>query len=193
VLAERGPEPPLFISALMLVNLEIERFSCLFQSFKERAFRLETLDLYSVQEEAENYRRFLKGDRPPASNNEEWCQLIKGNVTAGKVMERIHVVSVPLTPYVKFEIDWGYVHSRAAGEQIRMLDRTRVPKELGSVRDFWLFDEKVLVFMCYQKDGAFVGAEIENDPGVISEHIMIERRLLSLSLPLGEFLLGYRA
>jgi hypothetical protein len=167
----------------MSVPLDIREFSKFFRHFSRSAFRLETLDSYSVPEEAESYRRFLDGQTPPVSNNEEWCQLIRENFDAGKAMERVHLVSSPLTPYLRFEIDWGYVHSSAAGERIHLLDRTKVSAEIASMKDFWLFDDSILVLMHYDENGSFVGVERENEPRVIAAHVRARALLLSISVP----------
>jgi len=176
----------------MSVPLDIRDFAKLFRNFTRSAFRLETLDVYSVPEEKDSYQRFLRGEAPPASHNEEWCGLIRENIEAGKTMERVHIVPSPLPPYLKFEIDWGYVHGIAAGEKVQLLERTQLPEEMSAMKDFWLFDDDTLVLMRYDEEGRFLGAELEREPKVVAQHVRVRARLLSLSLPLEQYLVKHR-
>jgi hypothetical protein len=43
---------------------------------------------------------------------------------AGKRMYRVHVLSRPLTDYLRFELGWGFRRNMAAGEEFFILDTT---------------------------------------------------------------------
>jgi hypothetical protein len=169
-------------------KLGLKEFGRLFEDFRRTAFRLETLDSYLVPEEEEIYARFLKGETPPPSVNEDWCQLVRRNTRSGKSMERVHVISNPPSQYVKFEIAWGYAHSAAAGEKVSLLDRRNVPEDKAALSDFWLFDGRLLVLMEYDQDGRFLGVNRETDPAVVATHVDAARVLQSLSFPLSQYL-----
>ena len=47
--------------------------------------------------------------------------MIKAAVEAGKVFQRVHVVTEPLTDYLRYELGWSYPPNIEAGEDIRIL------------------------------------------------------------------------
>src|SRR4051794_34587810 len=100
----------------MAYTISKAKFGHQFESFKRSAFRLESLDHYSVPEEAVDYHRFLRGEELPTSTEDEWAQFVKKSVAQGKFIQRVHVVPAQLTPYLRYEIEWGYLYSSVAGE-----------------------------------------------------------------------------
>jgi len=173
---------------LMKITLTGEEFSGLFESFEHSAFRLEAFDFYSVPEEEIEFRRFLNGEIFPTSPEDEWAQFIRKSVAQGKVVQRVHVVPLPLTPYLKYEIEWGYSYSGVAGEDIYLIDRAGLPREILQTTDFWLFDQTTLVIMRYDSNGRFLHGEREDSPEIIADHCKISASLLSRGMPLKTFL-----
>lgn len=148
-------------------------FTRLFREFKHTAFRLETLQVYAVDYEAEPIRHFLAGAEMPADpSKDDWCALIRGAEAAGKSMARVHVVAEPLSDYLRYEIGWSYPPNVDAGEDIRILP-TRPgewPANLPEGYDFWLFDSSDLWVMAYGDEGEFLYAEHVDDPAEIVRH-----------------------
>ena len=169
-----------------------QEFGDLFDSFTESAFRFESLDRYLIPEEEIEFARFLSGEPLPAADKDEWAQFIKQNVKHGKRIQRVHAVSIPLTPYIKFEIDWGYLFGSDAGEDIYLIDRELAPEVARTVSDFWLFDRRTLVTMKYDPEGRFIHGIQENDPSVISTHIEVMLSVLKRAIPLRAFLAEMR-
>jgi hypothetical protein len=164
-------------------------FSDLFQNFKFEAFRLETLDQYLVPHEEQELDRFLTGEPLPVKQNIQWCETIRNNLARGKRMSRVHIVTIPLSPYLNFEIDWGYVFNLAAGEQIFIANRgPLVDPVLLEATDFWLFDQKTLIWMMYDKQGKILGFERDDDPAAIENCLSIRDRMIATAIPLREFL-----
>jgi hypothetical protein len=128
----------------------------LFESFRSSAFRLECLPSYAVIEddESEAFHLWLAGELPPKKER-EWPKLCASAVAARKSMQRVRLVSEPLSDYLRFEMDWGYPANVAAGEDIRILDHE--PAGLLKV-DFWLFDDATAVALEYDDDGRFLRA-----------------------------------
>lgn len=82
-------------------------------------------------------------------------------------MQRVHVVTEPLTDYVCFEVAWSYAHSVAAGEDVRIIplaEGEAWPPEVP-LSDFWLFDDTELFGMRYEADGTWLGVVHLTDPG----------------------------
>jgi hypothetical protein len=173
----------------MRTPITSSQFGELFTSFERSAFRLETLDQYLVEGENREYERFLAGECLPEDRNQAWADLIKANVSSGKTMRRVHLVTIPLSPYLRFQLSWGYPFSDVAGEQISFLDRKRLPDSgLASLGDYWLFDDRQLVMMRYGPDGTYLGAELEDDPQQLATRIEARQQLLKTAIPLREFL-----
>ncbi|WP_255308212.1 DUF6879 family protein [Streptomyces marincola] len=128
----------------------------LFDSFRREAFRLETLDDYSGSGSTDAYQAFLAGEKKPDSYNSDWISEVSGHVGEGKRIYRVHVLSRPLTPYLRFELGWGYRTNATAGEDFFILDVTDSPNPVAGIGDFWMFDEKFSVPMEY-RDGTMTG------------------------------------
>jgi hypothetical protein len=84
-------------------------------------------------------------------------------------MQRVHVVSEPLSDYLRFEIT-GYRLNVEAGEEVRILPRQATAGLDLPDHDFWLFDGQQVVCMHYDADGAFLGAEQIDDPGAAARY-----------------------
>jgi hypothetical protein len=136
----------------------------LFESFRSTAFRLECLPAYAVTEddESEAYRLWLAGEQPPQKER-EWPRLVASAVAAGKSMQRVRLVTQPLSDYLRFEMDWGYPANVAAGEDIRILELG--PGEVFPyvVDDFWLFDNETAVWLDYDEQGHFIAPMLGNN------------------------------
>ncbi|MFE3071815.1 DUF6879 family protein [Streptomyces sp. NPDC059247] len=135
----------------------------LFDSFEEEAFRLETLDDYSGSGNVDAYRAFLAGEPQPADYNDGWVEELRRHTGAGKRVYRVHVLSRPLTPYLRFELGWGYRKNATGGEEFFVLDTTDGSDPLHGVPDFWLFDGVTPAVMRYTEDGSYTGSEILPD------------------------------
>ncbi|ROR37955.1 DUF6879 family protein [Kitasatospora cineracea] len=161
-----------------------EEFGGLFNSFQREAFRLETLDDYTGSSKAESIRAFLAGEAQPEDYNQEWAEEVRANVQSGKRMYRVHILSRPLTPYLRFELGWGYTKNARSGEEFFILDTTDRPNPLEGVPDFWVFDETAVVTMEYGPGGSFVGADSQPDA---AEYLEYRDAALSYAEPFAEW------
>ena len=91
--------------------------------FRQRVFRLETLDWYDAPNEHEPYARFLAGEPVDPAWREPWKRLVRGVRASGRIMERVHVVSEPVSDYIRFELLHVYPANVEAGEDVRILGR----------------------------------------------------------------------
>lgn len=129
------------------------------KAFEREAFRLEILDDYNIPSSAENVRAFLAGEPKPEGHNAQWVETVRAATERGKRMYRVHILSRPLTDYLRYELGWGYVTNMTGGEEFFVLDTTEKPNPLAGVPDFWMFDESTPVVMHYDETGAFEGPE----------------------------------
>ncbi|GHF14373.1 DUF6879 family protein [Streptomyces morookaense] len=131
-----------------------------FSEFEQEAFRLETLDDYSKSGSVEAYQAFLAGKEQPESfKSSDWVTTVANATRAGKRMYRVHIVSRPLTDYLRFELGWGYQRNMTAGEEFYILDTTVQENPLPQAPDFWMFDNQVVSAMSYDGAGKFLGSE----------------------------------
>jgi hypothetical protein len=138
------------------------RFEEVMSGFRRHAFRLETLDVYNVGEDNE-VARYLRGELAPDPEDQEpWLATLRAERAAGKMRQRVHVLRGPLTSYLRYECEWGYLPNTAAGEDVRILDLAERPRPAGLDvdHDFWLLDDSDVLRMHYDAGGGFLGAEI---------------------------------
>ncbi|MGH3710685.1 MAG: DUF6879 family protein [Pseudonocardiaceae bacterium] len=137
------------------------------QHFTSTLFRLETLDLYDVDSECEDFRRYLAGEPEPTAT---WPDVIRDEVFRGLHTYRVHVVRSPPTDYLRYECEWGYVRNAEAGEHIRIIDTAEQSKpDVVPDHDFWLIGDEHLLLMHYDPDCKFQGATIA-DPELIPQY-----------------------
>lgn len=135
-------------------------FGELFDTFEREAFRLETLDDYSKSGSVDAYKAFLAGESQPDDYNDAWVTELRSHTSMGKRVYRVHILSRPLTPYLRFELGWGYHKNAVGGEEFFVLDTTEQANPLAGISDFWLFDETIPAVMNYTEEGAFLGADV---------------------------------
>jgi hypothetical protein len=124
------------------------------------AFRLETLDRYDVGSDGDDFARYLRGEpRPTPERKQPWLARLRREREAGILNHRVHVLSTPLTDYLRYECEWGHLPN-AELEDIRILDLAERPRPDGLVdHDFWLIDDRDAIRMHYDPGGRFLGAE----------------------------------
>lgn len=151
----------------VFTSLEDDGFNQIFLDFRYTSYRLETLQNYDVSYEKDEYSRFLTGEAQGESRGiTGWVEgTVRKAISAGKRMQRVHVVQEPLSDYIRYEFGWSYKHSVAAGEDVRIIPvrAGEWPDEIPHC-DYWLFDSSLLVAMHYSDDGSFSAAEIIDGP-----------------------------
>jgi hypothetical protein len=135
-------------------------------SARSSLFRLETLDRYEVPIDGSDMSVYLAGgDQPPNPEKLAWQEHLRAERAAGIWRHRVHLIDTThgLNDYLRYECEWGYTATTAAGEDVRILDLPigRRPSELTEIdHDFWLFDSEWVVRMHYNADATFHGGEL---------------------------------
>lgn len=137
----------------------------LFATFDYTAFRLHVRDRYDVPRETESIQKFLAGE--PKDLDKElwfkpWMDMIREITAQGKRVERVRVVTVPLTDHSRYGL-WSARFNNEAGEDIRYLDRDHAGGFPS--HDYWLVKRNV-----DDVDDHFVSAEIIDDPAEVVRH-----------------------
>jgi len=169
----------------------MEQFGRFFTEFKTSATRIETLPVYTVDEERENLELYLTGAPLPSDRNEEWAANIRACTARGRSMSRIHVIDHILTPYLQFEIDWYYAINGAAGEDIRFIFREEVPELVYT--DTWIFDEQIVIDLSYDTEGRLLYVNQNEDSARLEQAMTAWREFYAESFPLAQLLAMIRS
>lgn len=159
-----------------------EAFDDLFHTFTQDAFHLEVQDNYHTSEESGPFHLFLTGQQDDFAWHQPWLDLVRGATDAGRSIRRARVVTVPHGDYTR----WGLTvapHNISAGEDIRWLPRHLIdPAEL-TTDDYWLFDDKRVVFTLFEPDGQFVGGAATTDPTIVAHCRGVRDRVWQKAIP----------
>lgn len=145
--------------------IDYGEFGKLFDDFEHTAFRLETQERYVEDDEIEPLQAFLAG-RADYAWHQDWVAYIGEVRAAGKVFERVRVVSEPHSDYTRFGLDASR-DNVAAGDDIRYLPRPLAKKLELPDEDYWLFDSRVAVIFRFGTDGRISQFELIDDPEAI--------------------------
>ncbi|MEY9857595.1 hypothetical protein ABH935_003203 [Catenulispora sp. GAS73] len=156
-----------------------------FTSFTRSAFRLETLPVYTMPDEEEEFRGFLAGELPPEGYHYGWLDTVATAAAEGRPVQRVRVLRRPLSDYIRYEFAYGYDYNVPAGEDIRIADITDHDPDFPC-EDWWLFDETTVVRMLYRPDGTQIGRELVEDPD-LDQYIKWRDLALAASVPYGEY------
>lgn len=144
------------------MRLDGDAWLTFFDSFTREAFRLETHPVYDMANEQEEYQQFLSSGQLHISEHDSWLTRVRHYRATGRWVGRVHVVSRPLTDYLRYEFA-AYRYSVQAGEDVRVLDLTDQGNPGLPTQDFWLFDESSVVRMDYDEHGKQLGRELLED------------------------------
>lgn len=166
----------------------MSRFDDLWNGSKSELFRLQMLSEYIVEEE--------KGDLELAKQGkfEEiyvkaagWFGMLKEK--EGQMVKNINlqVVDLPLSDYLVFEAGF-MLKSEEFGRETFFVKREGVLELISGFEDFWMFDNRTVLVMKYDK-GVYLHKDVEVDnPEDVERYVELKEKLMKLALPLGEFL-----
>jgi hypothetical protein len=163
------------------VRLDGEAWRAFFDGYDRDAFRLETLPVYDVAGERDEFALWTETGRVFVDPDDPWLVRVRNFRSTGRTIGRVHVVTRPLSDYLRYEFAF-YEHTVQAGEDVRILDASDHPDHGISHQDFWIFDESAVVRMEYDISGRQIGREFLEgvDPAPYVEQ---KRRALDLAVP----------
>ena len=100
-------------------DLDNDEWMALFAGVQSSWFRLETLQVYDVGYENEEFETFLRTGQLDRDIG-PWQQMISTHTHFGRPLRRVHVIEEPLTDYLRYELA-AYQHNGRAGEDIRLI------------------------------------------------------------------------
>ncbi|MGW4216908.1 DUF6879 family protein [Streptomyces bacillaris] len=149
-------------------------FDELLKSARHSAVHLEMRDAYGVGDEAADFatwRRTGQRDTDPASAYwTPWVDLVQSAVSRGVAVRRAHVVSEPVTEYIRYE-HAGTVVNILAGEQVRWLPRRQAVELMLPGSDLWIFDGQQVLFNHFTGSGDWSdpGLELRTEPHIVKQ------------------------
>jgi hypothetical protein len=128
----------------------------LYRGFEREALHLETRDAYGTAVELLHMAKWAAGVPDDLKWLRGWCTMLQEHVKAGRSIRRARIVSEPLSDYQRWScsIAWPMVE---AGEDIRWVPRRLVSSIALPGNDFYLFDDRLAVFLSYAGNGLAVG------------------------------------
>lgn len=140
-----------------------EEFSeLLHDGFEREALHLEMRDAYGTAVELPYMARWACGEPDDLEWLQGWCATLREHVNAGRSVRRARVVSEPLSDYQR----WSYsiAHSMVeAGEDIRWVPRSLTSSIALPGNDFYLFDDRLALFLLYTGNGLSAGMRSSAD------------------------------
>jgi hypothetical protein len=136
------------------------------RGFDRQAAHLEMRDAYGTATELPHMARWAAGEPDDLRWLQGWCGTLRGHVQAGRSVRRARVVSEPLSDYQRWSFSIA-LPMVAAGEDIRWVPRRLVSALALPGNDFYLFDDRLAVFLLYTGNGLAAGKVSSADPDVL--------------------------
>ena len=160
------------------------------------SFRLESLDRYTAEHESNLLSAFLRGDPVPPDDHglEEWLGILAEERRQNRQRTRVHAMAGPLTPYLRYEIEWAYPACASSGEDIRLVHNETWQESPFGARppDFYLLDDATVAVMAYDDVGHWLGGEVITEPGQVARYRVIRDRALRAAVRLSDYLAALR-
>jgi hypothetical protein len=150
-----------------VTSLNEAEFDRLLRTFDKSSDHLEMRDAYGTEIELPYMAKWVAQEPDDLSWLDDWCATLRSHVAAGKSIRRARVVSEPLSDYQRwsFSIAGPMVD---AGEDIRWAPRSLVSSLALPGNDFYLFDDRLVVFLLYTGNGLNAGMETSTDPADVN-------------------------
>jgi hypothetical protein len=143
-----------------------QEFDWLITTFQREAVHLETRDTYGTAVRLPHKASWGGGTAADLDWLRSWCDTVHTAVQAGKSIRRARVVSEPLSDYQRMSFTLARPMI-TAGEEIRWAPRRLVSSIAFPGNDFYLFDDRLTVFLIYAGNGQATERLVSSDPADI--------------------------
>lgn len=161
-------------------------FEGLLTDFKREIIHLETRDAYGTEVELPHMAKWAAGESDDLRWLQPWCATLREVVKAGKSVRRARIVSEPLSDYQR----WSYSIAQPmvdAGEDIRWVPRSRISSIAIPGNDFYLFDDRIAIFLTYTGNGLSAAKLASSDPDDIKLCRSSFEAIWKMSIPHSEY------
>ncbi|RQX02616.1 DUF6879 family protein [Micromonospora inaquosa] len=146
-----------------MTSISEAQFERLLVTFERNAIHLETRDAYGTGVELPHMAKWAAGEPDDLAWLESWCESLREHVKAGRSVRRARIVSEPLSDYQR----WSYSIAQPmvdAGEDIRWVPRRLASSLALPGNDYYLFDDRLAVFLIYAGNGLAMDRVASTDP-----------------------------
>ncbi len=171
---------------------EPKTFKELWEGAKTEIFRLELLNAYNIDYEAEAFKRYKQG-KPINSLDvpgfKEWLSKLEEKTKDGVAIVDIQVLDLPMSDYIQFGISGASFFAEEKGEKFLFVERKNVSKLITNFPDYWMFDSKTVMTMNYDSNGRLIsqGKPIDDSKEIL-RYLELKNKLLRVGIPMQEFL-----
>lgn len=169
-----------------MASITSDEFEQLLRSFERESIHLETRDAYGTAVELPHMAKWAAGEADDLEWLQDWCSTVRNHAAAGRSVRRARVVSEPLSDYQL----WSHSIARSmvdAGEDIRWVSRRNVSSIGVPGNDFYLFDDRLVVFLHYAGNGLAVDRVTSMDPGDVDLCRSTFNSVWKLAVPHNEY------
>ncbi|WP_020519376.1 DUF6879 family protein [Catelliglobosispora koreensis] len=149
-----------------MASIGEEEFEQLLRLFERDSIHMETRDAYGTAIELPHMAMWAAGEHDDLEWLQDWCATVRGHVSAGREVRRARVVSEPLSEYQR----WSHSIAQPmvdAGEDIRWIPRRLISSVALPGNDYYLFDDRLVVFLIYAGNGLAMDRVTSTDPADI--------------------------
>ncbi|MFI0238977.1 DUF6879 family protein [Streptomyces sp. NPDC016845] len=140
-----------------------------------------------------SYQAWQAGERNRVEDNDPtartWLRLMAEVTGRGVRVRRARVCSVPEADYIRYEHHVTDANVRA-GEEVRWLPRRQVSDLALPGNDFWVFDDRLVVFLHFSGDGELSphgDEERTTDPALVGMCSSAFEAVWKRAVPHGEY------
>ncbi|MGW7260802.1 DUF6879 family protein [Streptomyces sp. NPDC054834] len=182
LLANFGPREAVHVPQM----IRFEEFDGMFTTFRHSAWRLETRRRYAWDEQQDTYRQFLAAGRVDWDLDDPWCRERREQAALGKRFERVRILDEPPTEGQRYLLD-NARRNTAVGETIRVLPRSKADELRLALKDFWLFDARVVALLRFDDADEMTGVELITDPVEVLRYAQVREAAWHHSVPYDQF------
>ena len=148
---------------MSMTRISDQEFDELLTGFDRELIHLETRDAYGTAVELPHMARWAAGEPDDLQWLEGWGATLREAVHDGKSVRRARIISEPPSDYQR----WSHSIAQPmvdAGEDIRWVPRKLVSSIAIPGNDFYLIDNRLVVFLTYTGNGLDAGKFTSRDP-----------------------------
>ncbi|WP_433825574.1 DUF6879 family protein [Actinoplanes sp. CA-015351] len=159
-----------------------DEFDEIFRGFQREAFHLEVADVYETPGETEPIRRYLAGEPDDFEWQQPWLNLVRQTTGSGRTVRRLRVVTEPHGDYTRWLLSISHLNADA-GEVIRWLPRAELNGLPIAADDYWIFDDRRVVFTLFAEDDLDIFGAATDDPAIVGHCVRVRDALWPVAVP----------
>ncbi|GAB3733754.1 hypothetical protein GCM10027598_58630 [Amycolatopsis oliviviridis] len=156
-------------------------------AFKRTSFRFQSCQRYRVGGvEKAAFETFKQTGVYELAQDDPRLLRQRTQLSGGRVLQRVQLVVPPLSDYLRFAFVY-FDHFARAGEDLRILDVSKMDSDGLPNHDFVLLDDEIVIkFRHSSEDGSVIGRELMTNAD-LARFRGYRDRALELAVPFGEY------